>query len=124
VTTVEPAEVQPFSPLETMPSIDAAFEEIDRHLEAIERLRAGITVRLDEQGRRICGVATMGAGLTPMEVTVARLLLSPLTVVEMAAKLFISVNTVTTHRRNIYTKLGVNSRAAAVDALTSRGVTS
>ena len=43
-----------------------------------------------------------------------RLLATDLDGPEIARELFVSVNTVRTHTRNIYAKLGVNSRRAAV----------
>ncbi|TQO21087.1 ATP/maltotriose-dependent transcriptional regulator MalT [Rhodoglobus vestalii] len=42
-------------------------------------------------------------------------LTSPLTLVEIAAKLFISKNTLKTHTRSLYRKLGVTSRQEAMD---------
>jgi LuxR family maltose regulon positive regulatory protein len=48
------------------------------------------------------------------ELTVLRLLASDLSAREIGAELFLSANTVRTHTRSIYRKLGVNSRADAV----------
>jgi LuxR family maltose regulon positive regulatory protein len=45
---------------------------------------------------------------------VLRLLPSSLTAVEMADALFISANTLRSHLKNIYAKLGVHSRHEAV----------
>ena len=53
-------------------------------------------------------------GLTHREHAVFVLLSSPRTIVEMAGQLSVSVNTVKSHVRAIYSKLGVNSRRAAV----------
>ncbi|MGV9733993.1 response regulator transcription factor [Rhodococcus aetherivorans] len=39
---------------------------------------------------------------------------TPMTAEEIAAALFVSVNTVRTHQRSIYRKLGVNSRRDAI----------
>ncbi len=52
--------------------------------------------------------------LTEREVTVLRYLQSMLSNEEIAAKLFVSVNTVKTHIRHIYRKLDVNQRRDAV----------
>jgi LuxR family maltose regulon positive regulatory protein len=52
--------------------------------------------------------------LSPREVDVLRLLPSGLTQREIAAELFVSFNTVRTHTRVIFGKLGVASRAEAV----------
>lgn len=53
-------------------------------------------------------------GLTNREHTVLVLLSSPQSLDEMAVDLSLSVNTVKTHVRAIYAKLGVNTRRAAV----------
>ena len=53
--------------------------------------------------------------LTERERAVLHYLPTPLTASEIAAGLFVSVNTVETHQRAIYRKLGVSSRRAAVD---------
>ena len=52
--------------------------------------------------------------LTERELTVLRFLQSVLSNEEIASKLFVSVNTVKTHVRNIYRKLGVGRRREAV----------
>ena len=54
--------------------------------------------------------------LSAREVTVLRYLCSRLTNQEIAAALFVSVNTLKSHVRTVYRKLGVTSRADAVDA--------
>lgn len=53
--------------------------------------------------------------LTGRELDVLRLLPSRLTLREIASELFVSPNTLKFHLRVIYRKLGVNSRAGAVD---------
>jgi LuxR family maltose regulon positive regulatory protein len=53
--------------------------------------------------------------LSEREVTVLRYLSSRLTAPDIAAALFISGNTVRSHVKAIYRKLGVNSRADAVE---------
>ena len=45
-----------------------------------------------------------------------------LTYAEMAAELYLSLNTVKTHLRRTYMKLGVTSRSAAVKRATSLGI--
>jgi LuxR family maltose regulon positive regulatory protein len=54
--------------------------------------------------------------LSPAEQRVLRLLATRLTQREVANELYVSVNTVKTHARVIYRKLGVGTRSAAVDA--------
>ena len=53
--------------------------------------------------------------LTGSETRVLRYLPTHLTTREIAAELFLSVNTVGTHRRRLYAKLGVHSRQEAVN---------
>jgi LuxR family maltose regulon positive regulatory protein len=52
--------------------------------------------------------------LTPREADVLAAMSEWLTTEEIAARLFVSVNTVRTHVRNIFTKLGVSRRNAAI----------
>lgn len=54
--------------------------------------------------------------LSPAEQRVLRLLATRLTQREVADELYVSVNTVKTHARVIYRKLGVRTRSAAIDA--------
>ena len=57
--------------------------------------------------------ATSLDGLTAREVEVLRLLAQGLTSAQIAEQLAISLLTVNTHVRSIYSKLGVTSRSAA-----------
>lgn len=59
-------------------------------------------------------VSTMLEPLSEREIQVLRLLDSPLTSVDIGRELYISTNTVRTHIKNIYAKLGVNRRTEAV----------
>lgn len=52
--------------------------------------------------------------LSDRELDVLRLLATDLGGPDIARELVLSLNTVRTHTRNIYTKLGVNNRRAAV----------
>ena len=56
------------------------------------------------------------------ELAVLRLLASELSARDIGAQLFLSANTVRTHTRAIYRKLGVNSRAEAVARATVLGL--
>jgi LuxR family transcriptional regulator, maltose regulon positive regulatory protein len=56
-----------------------------------------------------------GQRLTDRELTILRLLRTRLSQREIADELFVSVNTVKTHSRAIYRKLGVSSRQEATD---------
>ena len=66
--------------------------------------------------------AAGGGMLTSREIDVLRLLSSRLTSHEIAQALFISMNTLKSHMKSIYHKLGVNSRAEAVSAAGTRGL--
>jgi LuxR family maltose regulon positive regulatory protein len=61
-------------------------------------------------------------GLSDREVEVLRLLATDLTGPEIARRLFVSLNTLRTHTKHIFTKLGVNSRRAAVGRAAELGV--
>ena len=60
--------------------------------------------------------------LSERELEVLRLLATDLDGPEIAAQLFVSLNTMRTHTRNIFAKLGVNSRRAAVSRATELGL--
>ena len=67
-------------------------------------------------------VAHTGDELTERELEVLRLLDGPQSESDLAAELFVSFNTLHTHVRSIYRKLGVSSRADAVTRARSFGV--
>ncbi|MDN5750430.1 MAG: LuxR C-terminal-related transcriptional regulator [Pseudonocardia sp.] len=52
--------------------------------------------------------------MSERELAVLRLLATDLGGPDIARRLIVSLNTVRTHTRNIYAKLGVNNRRAAV----------
>ncbi|NKY40801.1 helix-turn-helix transcriptional regulator, partial [Cellulomonas septica] len=58
--------------------------------------------------------------LTPQELQVARTLAAGRTTREAAAALFLSPKTIEYHLRNVYTKLGVRTRADLATALADR----
>ncbi len=60
--------------------------------------------------------------LTDREIEVLRLLATPLSATEIAAKLVVSVHTVRSHTKSIYSKMGVHSRIQAVDQAKETGV--
>jgi LuxR family maltose regulon positive regulatory protein len=68
--------------------------------------------------------STEGAGwaLTAAELRVLRYLPSHLSFREIAERLYVSPNTVKTHARGIYRKLGVSSRGRAVDRARGAGL--
>jgi len=53
-------------------------------------------------------------GLTPREKEILQLMTSGISRQQIADKLFISFHTVTTHLKNIYSKLHVNSKSGAI----------
>ena len=53
--------------------------------------------------------------ITGREQSVLQLLPTSLTPREMAAELYVSLNTIKTHTRTLYRKLGVQSRHAAIE---------
>jgi len=60
--------------------------------------------------------------LTKSEIRVLRYLPTHLSAPEVASELSVSTNTVKTHMRNIYTKLGAHSRAEAVESARALGL--
>jgi LuxR family maltose regulon positive regulatory protein len=63
-----------------------------------------------------------GEQLTGKELEVLRLLATRLSRREIGDRLYVSINTVKTHQRAVYRKLGVDSRAAAVRRAAQLGV--
>ena len=60
--------------------------------------------------------------MSDREIEVLRLLASELSGPELASHLFISLNTLRAHTKSIYSKLGVNSRRAAVERAVALGI--
>ena len=61
--------------------------------------------------------------LSEREMDVLRALHSDMSGPEIAASLFVSLNTLRTHSKNIYSKLGVNTRRAALRRAAELGLT-
>jgi LuxR family transcriptional regulator, maltose regulon positive regulatory protein len=104
-----------------MPAPEAARRALEEA--RVELSRCGGAVLLEtlaEESRSKLGSrerAQAGTGeLSPAEQRVLRLLMTRLTQREIANELYVSPNTVKTHARVIYRKLGVSSRPAAVAA--------
>jgi DNA-binding NarL/FixJ family response regulator len=74
-----------------------------------DRIGARVDARLSDSGVR----SSLPAGLTDREVEVLRLVAAGKTNNEIAAELYLSIKTVSRHLSNIFTKVGVTSRAAA-----------
>ena len=80
----------------------------------IEQYEQAVLDRLEHDPTlRIANGNTSGP-LSSRELTVVRYLASRLTNREIAAELFVSNNTLKTHIKRIYQKLGVSSRTEAV----------
>lgn len=100
----------------------AAHEILDR---AVKRAEPEGQVRaLNAAGRvPVVGEAsTLPDPLSARELEVLQLLATELDGPEIAQRLFVSLNTLRSHTKSIYTKLGVNSRRAAVRSGRERGL--
>jgi LuxR family maltose regulon positive regulatory protein len=93
----------------------AAREELDElaHDGRVAKLFAEVEREI-EQGTRRASDGELLDPPTRAELAVLRLLASELSVRQIGEQLFLSPNTVRSHTRSIYRKLGVNSRADAV----------
>jgi DNA-binding CsgD family transcriptional regulator len=91
----------------------AARQSLEQARSAFEQLGCpGWAQVAAEELNRISGRRrAAGASLTPSEQRVAELVASGLSNKEVAGQLFISVYTVEAHLSNVYTKLGIRSRA-------------
>jgi len=73
--------------------------------------------RLEDAERQLTGPArelAFGEALSDRELAVLRLFASQLSQREIGGELFLSLNTVKSHSRAIYRKLGVSSREQAI----------
>jgi LuxR family transcriptional regulator, maltose regulon positive regulatory protein len=124
--------------------VDLAQARIERALALYAlRRRAAAVVELDQAAAVIDGCKDAGAvtfqlrgavaltgakrrrsrrDLSDRELEILRLLASDLTRREIGATLFVSFNTIQTHMRSIYRKLGVTSRVQAVARARERGL--
>ena len=75
-----------------------------------------------EQSRRQASRGEILESPSDAELAVLRLLATDLSARQMAAELFLSPNTVRSHTRAVYRKLGVHSRADAVARATALGL--
>jgi LuxR family maltose regulon positive regulatory protein len=98
--------------LETLPDPGDGFERLKRTEKAL-RLRAP---------QRTASSPAPFWELSPREIDVLRLLPSELSQREIAAELYVSFNTIRTHTRVIFSKLGVTSRAEAVSRARELGL--
>ena len=95
------------------PAIADMLTNIERIRNASERSSA--SERLEPSGSR-------RDELSERELEVLRYLPTMLTASEIAAELYVSVNTIKAHMRSIYAKLGVSRRQDAVVLAFERGI--
>ena len=93
----------------TLGDEEAAVLELDAARAAYEELGAA-----PDTARLLDSTSARPHGLTPRELEVLRLVASGKSTREIAAALVISEHTVARHVQNIFAKLGVSSRTAAV----------
>ena len=102
------------------------LDEVERHPTAGEHARTlrHAAYRKPLQDKATEATAALGGpnGLSEREVEVLRLLGSTLSGPEIARQLFVSVNTLRTHTKHIFTKLEVNTRRAAVERARELGL--
>jgi LuxR family maltose regulon positive regulatory protein len=98
------------------------LEHLPRHRTAHATLRRTILDVLDGEAPRPTGSAGTVDELSEAELRVVRYLPSNLRAPEIAAELFVSTNTVRTHLRHIYAKLGAHGRAEAVERARQLGL--
>jgi LuxR family transcriptional regulator, maltose regulon positive regulatory protein len=80
---------------------------------AREHQAKAANARLSERGR--APAVAFVEPITGRELSVLRLLPTSLTPREIAGELYLSLNTIKTHTRALYRKLGVQSRHAAIE---------
>lgn len=105
-------------------SIDEAYALIDRHVEAVAKLRTLISEAV--AAREAAVVRELGCGtvslLTRMEQqTLQYYTDTHMTTAQIAAALFVSPNTTKTHLKNIFKKLGVRRRRDLVEKVKALG---
>jgi LuxR family maltose regulon positive regulatory protein len=104
--------------LDEGPAVLTFLDEAARagmHPDYVHRLlAAGPVSRADAGARAGAGEPVVVESLSPRELDVLRLLASELNGPDIARELVLSLNTIRTHTKNIYGKLGVTNRRAAV----------
>jgi len=101
--------------------LEVAREQLDTFTDAgrLTALADEVDARLDEAR---AGLEKTLEPPSPAERAVLRLLASDLSQRAIGNQLFLSMNTVKTHTRNLYSKLGVSSREAAVRQANALGL--
>ncbi len=88
----------------------------------IDQLRAEVERELNRVGPRPLARADLVEKLTDRERSILRLLRSDLTQRQIASEIYVSFNTMKTHTRSLYRKLGASSRREAVDRARELGL--
>lgn len=88
-------------------------------LRSVDDDLAAAVLAADSPEERVVQPAS-SEGLSERELEVLRLLATELTGPEIAQRLYVSLNTLRTHTKHIFTKLDVNTRRAAVRRATER----
>lgn len=95
---------------------DAELALIDELRRLVEASREGGETCLEER----CARVARGFDLTRREEVILNLLVEGRTRTEIAEELYVSDNTVKTHIRNLYKKMGVSGKAELVDVVGER----
>jgi ATP/maltotriose-dependent transcriptional regulator MalT len=104
--------------MDDRPAAATVLAEIRTVLTASPDGADALLARLGDLERRLAvtpAAPSLAEPLTEREQAVLSLLLKSLSVSEIARELYLSANTVKTHRRAIYRKLGVSSRQEAIE---------
>ncbi len=107
---------------------DSERQWLERSMRSIETpdwagaLYARDRTELEHSKISIASQRTLIDPLSERELEVLRTLDSELSGPEIAASLFVSINTLRTHTKNIYSKLGVNNRRAAIRRASELGL--
>jgi LuxR family maltose regulon positive regulatory protein len=99
-----------------------AGEPAERLLRAIDHGRPGTVAGRLLRSSSGARANAARVGLSRRELDVIRYLPSPLSNAEIAAQLYVSLNTLKTHLRTIYRKLGVNGRREAIRRVQELGI--
>lgn len=98
-------------------------ELLVRHAATGTAHEAFLAARVAEDDRRAPAALDLGTMLSAREWEIYAYLGTTMTAIEIGAALFVSVNTIRTHQRSIYRKLGVANRREAVRLRLREGIT-
>jgi LuxR family maltose regulon positive regulatory protein len=99
--------------LDEGPPMAALLHEVSKHSVVPEYVRR-LQTAFGKVGGRTSSTEYLAEPLSDRELEVLRLLATDLNGPEIARELMVSLSTFRTHTRNIYSKLAVNNRRAAV----------